>query len=51
MTDWIQLGRARGIPPEDLDRVAAVLEALERAFRPLAQQISPSTEPALTLSE
>jgi hypothetical protein len=51
MTDWRKLGEARGIPPEDLDRVASVLESLEAAFRPLAQQIPPSTEPALILSE
>jgi hypothetical protein len=51
MTDWIQIGKARGIPPEDLNRVAAVVEALEAASHPLAQQIPPETEPALVLSE
>jgi hypothetical protein len=51
MTDWRKLGQARGIPPEDLERVASVLETLEVAFHPLAQQVSPSTEPALILSE
>jgi hypothetical protein len=50
MTDWRKLGEARGIPPEDLDRVASVLESLEAAFRPLAQQIPPSAEPPLILS-
>jgi hypothetical protein len=51
MTDWVQMGQARGIPPEDIDRVAAVLDSLEAAFRPLAKQIPPETEPALLLSE
>jgi hypothetical protein len=51
MTDWIQVGRARGTPPEDLDRVAAILQTLEAAFRPLVQQIPQSAEPATVLPE
>ena len=51
MTDWIQLGRASGTPPADLDRVATALETLERAFRPLVEAMPPSTEPAIILSD
>jgi hypothetical protein len=44
------LAKARklDIPGSDLDRIAPVLEAMERAFRPLAAEIPPEIEPAIT---
>jgi len=36
------------IPPDALARISPVLEALEAAFRPLAQTLVFSDEPALT---
>lgn len=49
-TDWKLLAKARklDIPEADLDRIAPVLETMERAFRPLAGEIPPEIEPAIT---
>jgi len=46
--DWKQIARlsALDIPPPQLDGIARTLEALEAAFRPLAQSIPPDAEPA-----
>ncbi len=48
MTDWLALAKARAIalPPEDLERMAAILAALERDFAPLAGSIPLDAEPA-----
>jgi hypothetical protein len=48
-TDWKALARARrlNIPEADLDRIAAPLDGLERAFRPLASAIPHDVEPAV----
>ncbi len=48
MTDWLAVAEARGIraPREELERMAQVLEALERAFAPLVREIPLETEPA-----
>ncbi len=48
--DWRALARARrlNIPEADLDRIAAPLDSLERAFRPLAGSIPHDIEPAIT---
>ena len=52
MTDWMAIaaGRGLGIPDADLDRIVPVLEALEAAFRPLAENIPWDVEPAVTFS-
>jgi hypothetical protein len=49
MTDWKSLAKARqlNIPEPDLDRIAAPLDGLEQAFRPLAGTIPHETEPAV----
>jgi hypothetical protein len=39
MTDFRQLGIAQGIPPEDVEKIVAVMEALEKAFAPLRVSI------------
>jgi hypothetical protein len=39
-----------GIPDRDLDRIAAPLEALEEAFRPLAKELKAEDEPAMGFS-
>ena len=46
--DWKALAKAREleIPEADLERIAARLEALEKAFRPLARKLTPDQEPA-----
>jgi hypothetical protein len=48
MTDWPALSRARGIdlPENEMRAIAAVLEALERAFAPLVRELPLETEPA-----
>jgi hypothetical protein len=48
MKNWRELAQARdlGIPPQELDRVAAPLETLEQAFRPLVRTLSQEMEPA-----
>jgi len=47
MKDWKAIARARdiGIPEHELDRVAAPLEKLEEAFRPLVRDLDPGLEP------
>lgn len=49
MTDWRSLAKARrlNIPEGELERVAAALEKLEEAFRPLAAGIPLDVEPAV----
>jgi len=47
--DWKKIARAEQleIPDADLERIAPTLDAMEAAFRPLAQALPPETEPAL----
>ncbi|HXG32752.1 MAG TPA: hypothetical protein VNJ11_05260 [Bryobacteraceae bacterium] len=47
--DWKRIaeGLQLGIPEADLDRITAVLDALEAAFRPLAASIPFELEPAV----
>jgi hypothetical protein len=42
MPDWNAIADARklNIPPEDMAKVAPVLDALEEAFRPLLKDLS-----------
>ncbi len=51
--DWIAIARARNldIPDEAVAKVAPILDALERDFRPLLKRIELRDEPATTLSE
>lgn len=53
MTNWrlIAEARATGIAGSDIDRIAPVLEALERDLEPLVAQLNERTEPAIVLSE
>jgi len=46
--DWRALAQARGleIPAAELDRIAPALDALEQAFRPLAERLPPELEPS-----
>jgi hypothetical protein len=48
MRDWTLLAKAGGleIPPQELDRLVPPLKALEEAFRPLVQGLTPDMEPA-----
>jgi hypothetical protein len=48
-TDWKALAQARrlGIPDGDVEAIAARLDTLEAAIRPLAQELTPDQEPAL----
>ncbi|MCW5981286.1 MAG: hypothetical protein KIT09_24595 [Bryobacteraceae bacterium] len=48
MRNWkaIAAGLGPPIPEDDIARASGPLEALEAAFRPLAQAIPPETEPA-----
>ncbi len=41
MTDWNALATARNldIPPEDIAKIAPVLDALEQTFRPLLKEL------------
>jgi hypothetical protein len=52
MTDWKTLAALRcpDIPPDAVVRVAPSLDALEKAFRPLAATLTPADESAVTLS-
>ena len=52
MTDWKALAAARctDIPPDAAARIAPSLEALENAFRPLTEQLTPEIEPAVTFT-
>jgi hypothetical protein len=49
MTDWKALARARqlNIPEPEVERLAAPLDALEAAFRPLARALPHDVEPAI----
>jgi len=38
-----------GVPENELERLAAPLEALEVSFRPLLARLEPDTEPAFLL--
>jgi hypothetical protein len=42
MTDWNAIAAARklDIPPEDMAKLAPVMDALEEAFRPLLNELS-----------
>jgi hypothetical protein len=46
--DWKQIARIStpDVPPAQLDAIARALDAMEAAFRPLAQAIPPEAEPA-----
>lgn len=50
MPDWKALAKARNlnIPAADVNRIAASLDGLERAFRPLVAAIPHDVEPAVT---
>lgn len=52
MTDWKTLATARcpDIPPDAVARIVPSLEALETAFRPLAEKLMPDVEPAVTFA-
>lgn len=52
MTDWMEVARASGISDSEveLERLAAVLEPLEKAFAPLVREIPEETEPATVFS-
>ena len=39
MTDFRKLGMAQGIPPEDVEKIVPVMEALEKTFAPLRASI------------
>jgi hypothetical protein len=47
--DWKTTAKARGldIPEGDVEAIAARLDALEEALRPLARKLTPDQEPAL----
>ncbi len=46
MTDWTKLAAALDPPvsPEDMEKIAPVLEALESAFRPLQRSLPPDAD-------
>jgi hypothetical protein len=48
MKDWSAIAKASGldIPAADIARIAGPLTALDEAFRPLAQSLTPEMEPA-----
>jgi hypothetical protein len=52
MTDWKTLAALRcpDIPADAVARIAPSLDALEKAFRPLAATLTPTDEIAVTLS-
>jgi hypothetical protein len=52
MTDWKALAAARcpDIPAEAVAGMVPALEAMEAAFRPLAGQLRPEDESALTFT-
>ena len=47
MKDWKRIAEASGLPltARELDRIAPPLAALEEAFRPLIQKLTPDLEP------
>jgi hypothetical protein len=47
-TDWKALGRARGsqLGDAELERMVEPLRDLEKRFRPLAQELPPTLDPA-----
>lgn len=49
--NWTQIAEARGIAPDDPEKFSTVLGSLEAAFRPLADAIPFTMEPAVILSE
>ncbi len=46
MTDWRKIAAALDppIPLPDIDRIAPILEALEKSFRPLQKNIPPGAD-------
>ncbi len=46
--DWTSIAAASGlgIPAPEMERAAAALDALEAAFRPLAESLAPEVDPA-----
>ena len=48
MKDWTSIAKALelGIPAADAGRITQPLNALEEAFRPLVQGLTPDVEPA-----
>jgi hypothetical protein len=52
MMDWKAMAKAGdlGIPDQELDRIAASLDAIEEAFRPLVKDLKPEDEPAPAFS-
>jgi hypothetical protein len=48
MKDWRAIAQAGGlkVDPEELDRIAGPLEALEKTFRPLVKDLAPGLEPS-----
>jgi hypothetical protein len=49
MKDWRAIAQAYGLPltAAEVDRIAPSLEALEEAFRPLVDDLTPDLEPCL----
>jgi hypothetical protein len=47
MKNWKQMAEAGGLQIPDIERIAAPLDALEAAFRPLVKTIPHDVEPAL----
>ena len=49
-TNWSALAKARGLELSirELDRIAAPLQSLEEAFRPLIADLSPDLDPCTT---
>lgn len=47
MKQWKQIAAASGLDIPDMERIIPALDALEAAFRPLAQSISHDVEPAV----
>lgn len=50
MKDWSLLARAMGlqIPAEEMERISKALDSLEAVFRPLAAQLHPGVDGAVT---
>jgi hypothetical protein len=51
MKDWRAIAKASGldVDPAQLIRIAEPLQALESAFRPLVNRLTPDVEPATGL--
>lgn len=51
MRNWKAIAQAANpdMPAAEIERIAAPLEALERIFRPLAEDLPPDLEPLLEL--